>query len=69
MFAVSVAGSQQQRYTYTGDELEYFYFVHAINIVGRILMYKQGLKLFPVKIKGYEGEKELWILFFVVMHS
>ncbi|XP_067932583.1 protein broad-minded-like [Watersipora subatra] len=49
-------GSHQQRFTYTGLELEYFYFVHAINIVGRILIYKQGLELFPVKIEGYKDE-------------
>lgn len=49
------AGSHPQRFTYTGEELEYFYFVHAISIVGRVLMYKQGLKLFPVRVKGYEG--------------
>ena len=54
-FKLLLVGSHQQRVTYTGDELEYIYFVHALNIVGRILTYKQGTKLFPVKVKGYDG--------------
>lgn len=27
-----------------------------MNIVGRILTYKQGTKIFPVKVKGYDGK-------------
>lgn len=46
---------QQKRLTYTAEELEYLYFVHALNIVGRILMYKQGIKLFPIKVRGFDG--------------
>lgn len=45
--------------TYSGEEVEYFYFVQSMNIVGRILMYKQGCKLFPIQIRGYDGRVHL----------
>lgn len=46
------AGTVPRRTSYTGDELEYIYFIHSIHVIGRLLTYVQGRNLFPLKIKG-----------------
>ncbi|KAM4693395.1 protein broad-minded [Discoglossus pictus] len=37
---------------YTRRELHYVYFVHSLSLLGRLLIYKHGRKLFPVKMKN-----------------
>ncbi|XP_024233759.1 protein broad-minded isoform X1 [Oncorhynchus tshawytscha] len=39
-----------QRTLYTTKELEYMYFVHSLCVLGRLLMYTNGRKLFPVTV-------------------
>ncbi|RXM31294.1 hypothetical protein EOD39_7152 [Acipenser ruthenus] len=41
-----------RRTLYTGMELEYIYFVHSLCLLGRLLIYTHGRKLFPVKVKN-----------------
>ncbi|XP_041951920.1 protein broad-minded isoform X1 [Alosa sapidissima] len=41
-----------QRMLYTGKELEYVYFVHSLCMLGRLLMYTNGRKLFPIRVKN-----------------
>ncbi|XP_062889989.1 protein broad-minded isoform X2 [Mobula hypostoma] len=41
-----------QRTYYTGHELQYICFVHSLCLLGRLLMYTRGRKLFPVKVKN-----------------
>ncbi|XP_069742980.1 protein broad-minded isoform X2 [Narcine bancroftii] len=41
-----------QRTYYTGQELQYICFVHSLCLLGRLLMYTHGRKLFPVKVKN-----------------
>ncbi|XP_068609884.1 protein broad-minded [Brachionichthys hirsutus] len=38
-----------QRSVYTGRELEYAHFVHSLCILGKVLIYTNGRKLFPIK--------------------
>ncbi|KAJ8396241.1 hypothetical protein AAFF_G00021080 [Aldrovandia affinis] len=40
-----------QRMLYTAKELEYMYFVHSLCMLGRLLMYTNGRKLFPIRVK------------------
>ncbi|XP_067097847.1 LOW QUALITY PROTEIN: protein broad-minded [Osmerus mordax] len=40
-----------QRSMYTRRELEYAYFVHSLCVLGRLLMYTNGRKLFPIKVR------------------
>uniref|UniRef100_A0A4W5NJV8 Protein broad-minded n=1 Tax=Hucho hucho TaxID=62062 RepID=A0A4W5NJV8_9TELE len=43
--------STAQRTLYTTKELEYVYFVHSLCVLGRLLMYTNGRKLFPITLK------------------
>ncbi|XP_029903303.1 protein broad-minded [Myripristis murdjan] len=40
-----------QRSVYTAKELEYAYFVHSLCILGKLLIYTNGRKLFPIKVR------------------
>ncbi|TSP57610.1 Protein broad-minded [Bagarius yarrelli] len=40
-----------QRSCYSAKELEYAHFVHSLCVLGRLLMYTNGRKLFPVKVR------------------
>ncbi|TRY89906.1 hypothetical protein DNTS_034232 [Danionella cerebrum] len=40
-----------RRTLYTSKELEYVYFVHSLCVLGRLVMYTNGRKLFPIKVK------------------
>uniref|UniRef100_A0A8C3PVG4 Protein broad-minded n=1 Tax=Chrysolophus pictus TaxID=9089 RepID=A0A8C3PVG4_CHRPC len=42
----------EQKFFYTGSELQYIYFVHSLCLLGRLLIYKQGRNLFPVQLKN-----------------
>uniref|UniRef100_A0A673Y927 Protein broad-minded n=1 Tax=Salmo trutta TaxID=8032 RepID=A0A673Y927_SALTR len=42
--------STAQRTLYTTKELEYMYFVHSLCVLGRLLMYTNGRKLFPITV-------------------
>ncbi|NXW35157.1 BROMI protein, partial [Phaetusa simplex] len=44
--------SDKQKFSYTGSELQYVYFVHSLCLLGRLLIYKQGRNLFPVQLKN-----------------
>ncbi|XP_013030836.3 protein broad-minded isoform X1 [Anser cygnoides] len=44
--------SDKQKFSYTGPELQYVYFVHSLCLLGRLLIYKQGRSLFPVQLKN-----------------
>uniref|UniRef100_A0A8C1M4D4 Protein broad-minded n=1 Tax=Cyprinus carpio TaxID=7962 RepID=A0A8C1M4D4_CYPCA len=40
-----------RRTLYTSKELEFVYFVHSLCVLGRLVMYTNGRKLFPIKVK------------------
>ncbi|XP_059368287.1 protein broad-minded isoform X2 [Carassius carassius] len=40
-----------QRTLYTSKELEFVYFIHSLCVLGRLVMYINGRKLFPIKVK------------------
>ncbi|XP_064505724.1 protein broad-minded isoform X3 [Pseudopipra pipra] len=44
--------SDKQNFSYTGQELQYIYFVHSLCLLGRLLIYKEGQNLFPVQLKN-----------------
>ncbi|XP_072913480.1 protein broad-minded isoform X1 [Hemitrygon akajei] len=48
-----------QRTYYTGHELQYICFVHLLCLLGRLLMYTRGRKLFPIKVKTREESVSL----------
>nr|XP_033794937.1 protein broad-minded isoform X2 [Geotrypetes seraphini] len=50
---------EKQKTFYTGQELQYIYFIHSVCLLGRLLMYTHGRKLFPIKLKN---RKELMSL-------
>ncbi|KAL6096154.1 tbc1d32 [Pungitius sinensis] len=40
-----------QRSVYTGKELEYAVFVHSLCVLGKLLIYSNGRKLFPIRMR------------------
>ncbi|KAK5879748.1 hypothetical protein CesoFtcFv8_022841 [Champsocephalus esox] len=40
-----------QRSVYTGTEIEYAFFVHSLCVLGKLLIYTNGRKLFPITVK------------------
>ncbi|XP_037607377.1 protein broad-minded isoform X1 [Sebastes umbrosus] len=40
-----------QRSAYTGKELDYAFFVHSLCVLGKLLIYTNGRKLFPIKVR------------------
>ncbi|CAN9507510.1 unnamed protein product [Ophioblennius macclurei] len=60
-----------QRSTYSGRELEYAYFVHSLCILGKTLIYANGRKLFPVKMRKHKeplGLTELVIILIKILY-
>uniref|UniRef100_A0A4W4ES49 Protein broad-minded n=1 Tax=Electrophorus electricus TaxID=8005 RepID=A0A4W4ES49_ELEEL len=47
----SVPSGPAQRNCYSAKELEYTHFVHSVCLLGRLLMYTNGRKLFPIKVR------------------
>ncbi|XP_073931565.1 protein broad-minded isoform X3 [Castor canadensis] len=45
-------GNVQKTFYYSGQELQYIYFIHSLCLLGRLLIYTQGRKLFPIKMKN-----------------
>uniref|UniRef100_A0A8C5DMF2 Protein broad-minded n=1 Tax=Gouania willdenowi TaxID=441366 RepID=A0A8C5DMF2_GOUWI len=45
----------EQRGVYSGRELEYAHFVHSLSLLGKVIVYKHGRKLFPVRVKKHKG--------------
>uniref|UniRef100_A0A8C3W2Q8 Protein broad-minded n=1 Tax=Catagonus wagneri TaxID=51154 RepID=A0A8C3W2Q8_9CETA len=45
-------GNKQKTFYYSGQELQYIYFIHSLSLLGRLLIYIQGRKLFPIKLKN-----------------
>ncbi|KAK5852652.1 hypothetical protein PBY51_006503 [Eleginops maclovinus] len=41
----------EQRSVYTGKELKYAFFVHSLCVLGKLLIYTNGRKLFPITLK------------------
>ncbi|XP_041418668.1 protein broad-minded isoform X1 [Xenopus laevis] len=42
----------KQKTFYTRRELHYLYFVHSLSLLGKLLIYKHGRRLFPLKVKN-----------------
>ncbi|XP_043540238.1 protein broad-minded isoform X2 [Chiloscyllium plagiosum] len=61
-----------RRTYYTGHELQYIYFVHSLCLLGRLLMYTDGRKLFPIKVKNRKEPvalMDLLVLLIQMMHQ
>ncbi|XP_044281517.1 protein broad-minded [Varanus komodoensis] len=43
---------KKEKNLYSGKELQYIHFVHSVSLLGRLLIYKQGRKLFPVQLRN-----------------
>ncbi|XP_037376213.1 protein broad-minded isoform X2 [Talpa occidentalis] len=52
-------GNKQKAFYYSGQELQYIYFIHSLCLLGRLLIYTQGRKLFPVKLKNRKDSVSL----------
>lgn len=46
-----------KRSIYKKSEIEYAHFVHSLNFIRKILCFKNGRKLFPIKISNKECKK------------
>ncbi|XP_044866040.1 protein broad-minded isoform X2 [Mauremys mutica] len=58
--------SNNQKTFYSGKELQYIYFVHSLCLLGRLLIYKQGRNLFPIRLenrKDFISLTDLLVLF------
>ncbi|XP_063773307.1 protein broad-minded isoform X2 [Pseudophryne corroboree] len=62
-------GTKQKTF-YSRRELHYLYFVHSLSLLGRLLIYKHGRKLFPIKLKNRKemvSLSDLVVLFIHIM--
>ncbi|XP_068087481.1 protein broad-minded isoform X2 [Hyperolius riggenbachi] len=59
----------KQKALYSRKELHYLYFVHSLSLLGRLLIYKQGRSLFPIKLKNRKAVtlSDLVVLFTHIM--
>ncbi|XP_048841118.1 protein broad-minded [Brienomyrus brachyistius] len=68
-----VMGQQQigaaQRTLYTARELEYAHFAHSLSVLGRLLMYAQGRRLFPIKVKKRKEPLSLMDLIVILIRT
>ncbi|XP_021566459.1 protein broad-minded [Carlito syrichta] len=61
----------QKTFYYLGQELQYIYFIHSLCLLGRLLIYTQGRKLFPIKLKNRKDSvslTDLLILFIQLIY-
>ncbi|XP_056413062.1 protein broad-minded [Hyla sarda] len=58
----------KQKTLYARKELQYLYFVHSLNVLGRLLIYKHGRKLFPIKLKNRKESVSLSDLVVLFTH-
>lgn len=56
LFSVNDSGSAQ-RSVYTGKELDYAVFVHSLCVLGKLLIYTNGRKIFPIKVRKRKGTR------------
>ncbi|XP_037699195.1 protein broad-minded isoform X2 [Choloepus didactylus] len=64
-------GNKQKTFYYSGQELQYIYFIHSLCLLGRLLIYTQGRKLFPIKLKNRKDSvslTDLLVLFTQLIH-
>ncbi|XP_008834019.3 protein broad-minded, partial [Nannospalax galili] len=61
-------GNKQKSFYYSGQELQYIYFIHSLCLLGRLLIYKQGRKLFPIKLKNRKDSVSLTNLMVLFTH-
>lgn len=64
-------GDKQKSFFYSGQELQYIYFIHSLCLLGRLLIYTQGRKLFPIKLKDRKDSvslKNLLVLFIQLIY-
>ncbi|XP_030577927.1 protein broad-minded isoform X2 [Archocentrus centrarchus] len=67
------SGEQQsigsaQRSVYSGKELEYSFFVHSLCVLGKLIIYTNGRKLFPIKIKKHKDAVTLTDLVVILIN-
>ncbi|CAL8316051.1 unnamed protein product [Lota lota] len=53
-FSTEQQNSSSHWSVYTRRELEYAFFVHSLCVLGKVLIYTNGRKLFPIKIKKHK---------------
>lgn len=53
---------------YSEKELEYALFVHSLSILGKLLIYTNGRKLFPVKVQKYKDPVSLTELLVILIN-
>lgn len=53
-FSLNVPGFVQRR-VYSRKELDYAFFVHSLCVLGKLLIYTNGRKLFPIKLRKHKG--------------
>ncbi|KAM3602933.1 uncharacterized protein V6R79_013540 [Siganus canaliculatus] len=57
-----------QRSVYTGKELCYALFVHSLCVLGKVLIYANGRKLFPVQVKKHKDPVSLTDLVVILIN-
>ncbi|XP_070782053.1 protein broad-minded [Enoplosus armatus] len=57
-----------QRSVYTGKELEYAFFVHSLCVLGKLLIYTNGRKLFPIKVRKHKDPVNLTDLVVILIN-
>ncbi|XP_029318719.1 LOW QUALITY PROTEIN: protein broad-minded [Cottoperca gobio] len=57
-----------KRSVYTGRELEYAFFVHSLCVLGKLLIYTNGRKLFPIRVKKHTDPVSLTDLVVILIN-
>ncbi|XP_041832439.1 protein broad-minded isoform X2 [Melanotaenia boesemani] len=61
------AGSLQ-RSVYSRKELEYLFFVHSVCVLGKLIIYTNGRKLFPIKMRKHKDPVSLTDLVVILIN-
>ncbi|XP_008287243.1 protein broad-minded [Stegastes partitus] len=67
------SGEQQnsgttQRSVYSGKELGYSFFVHSLCVLGKLIIYTNGRKLFPIKMRKHKDPVSLTDLIVILIN-
>uniref|UniRef100_A0A8C6UUP5 Protein broad-minded n=1 Tax=Neogobius melanostomus TaxID=47308 RepID=A0A8C6UUP5_9GOBI len=65
---LSACPRSAQKSVYSEKELEYALFVHSLSLLGKLLIYTNGRKLFPVKAQKYKDPVSLTELLVILIN-
>uniref|UniRef100_A0A3B3CU70 Protein broad-minded n=1 Tax=Oryzias melastigma TaxID=30732 RepID=A0A3B3CU70_ORYME len=67
VFCLFVSGASQSS-VYSGKELDFALFVHSVSVLGKLIVYSNGRKLFPIRIRKHKEPVTLTDLLVILIN-